>query len=92
MAQPRAWRSLEQIRRCRPRPVTDAPMEIPDSKVGQLDALLHGSGALELIDTELADRPGPKGLPVRTVLVGLLLALHYHRSGKPRDGLPSPAR
>ncbi|MGA5129419.1 hypothetical protein ACPCTO_06385 [Streptomyces olivoreticuli] len=59
--------------------------EIPDSKVGQLDALLHGSGALELIDTELAGRPGPDGLPVRTVLVGLLLSLHYHRSASLAD-------
>jgi hypothetical protein len=55
-------------------------MEIPDSKVGQLDTLLHDSGVLELIDAELAGRPGPAGLPVRTVLVGLLLSLHYHHS------------
>ncbi|MCX4964118.1 hypothetical protein OHA98_04660 [Streptomyces sp. NBC_00654] len=80
MTKPRAWRSPEKIKQCRPRPVTDAPMEIPDSKVGQLDALLHESGVLHLIDTELGIRPGPKGLPVRTVLVGLLLALHYHQS------------
>ncbi|MGH1556539.1 hypothetical protein ACRAWF_46765 [Streptomyces sp. L7] len=50
---------------------------IPDSKVGRLDALLHRSGILPLIDKELEGRPGPDGLPVRTVLVGLLLALHY---------------
>lgn len=40
---------------------------------------------LELIDAELAGRPGPKGLPVRTVLVGLLLSLHYHRSASLAD-------
>ncbi|MFI6690110.1 hypothetical protein [Streptomyces sp. NPDC050485] len=85
MSKPRAWRRPEEIRKCRPRPVTDAPFEIPDSKVGQLDALLHSSGVLELIDTELAGRPGPDGLPVRTVLVGLLLSLHYHRSASLAD-------
>ncbi|MFG3001381.1 hypothetical protein [Streptomyces sp. NPDC048340] len=85
MTTPRAWRSPEKIRKCRPRSVTDAPFEIPDSKVGQLDALLRGSGVLELIDAELAGRPGPSGLPVRTVLVGLLLSLHYHRSASLAD-------
>ncbi|MFF5828900.1 hypothetical protein ACFY8H_12590 [Streptomyces bacillaris] len=85
MTSPRAWRHPERIRQCRPRPVTDAPARIPDSKVGQLDALLQESGVLELIDTELEGRPGPKGLPVRTVLVGLLLALHYHRSASLAD-------
>ncbi|MFJ4409944.1 hypothetical protein [Streptomyces sp. NPDC088910] len=85
MTKPRAWRNPEKIKRCRPRPVTDAPFEIPDSKVGQLDAVLHQSGVLELIDAELAGRPGPKGLPVRTVLVGLLLALHHHRSASLAD-------
>lgn len=99
MTKPRAWRSPEKIKQCRPRPVTDAPMEIPDSKVGQLDALLHESGVLHLIDTELGNRPGPKGLPVRTVLVGLLLALHYHQSASLAvvsrvllDELRAPAR
>lgn len=85
MTKPRAWRNPEKIKHCRPRPVTDAPFEIPDSKVGQLDAVLQQSGVLELIDAELAGRPGPKGLPVRTVLVGLLLALHYHRSASLAD-------
>ncbi|MGW8767773.1 hypothetical protein ACWGN5_35405 [Streptomyces sp. NPDC055815] len=85
MTKPRTWRSPEKIRKCRPRPVTDAPLEIPDSKVGHLDALLHGSGVLELVDAELAGRPGLKGLPVRTVLVGLLLSLHYHRSATLAD-------
>ncbi|MFE4590859.1 hypothetical protein [Streptomyces laurentii] len=85
MTKPRAWRIPEKIRQCRPRPVTDAPARIPDSKVGQLDALLQESGVLELIDTELQGRPGPRGLPVRTVLVGLLLALHYHRSASLAD-------
>lgn len=77
MIAPDAWRNTEKARRCRPRPVTDAPPEIPDSKVGQLDALLHDSGILPLINKELEGRPGPDGLPVRTVLVGLMLALHY---------------
>jgi hypothetical protein len=78
---PRAWRNPGKIKQCRPRPASDAPATIPDSKVGQLDALLHSSGVLELIDAELAGRPGPSGLPVRTVLpVGLLLSLHYHHS------------
>ncbi|WP_425834054.1 hypothetical protein [Streptomyces fractus] len=58
---------------------------IPDSKVGQLDALLHDSGVLSLIDKELVGRPGPDGLPVRTVLVGLLLALHYGRGANLAD-------
>ncbi|WP_327129408.1 hypothetical protein [Streptomyces sp. NBC_01727] len=85
MTKPRAWRSPEKIRHCRPRPVTDAPAQIPDSKVGQLDTLLHDSGVLGLIDPELAGRPGPDGLPVRTVLVGLLLSLHYHHSASLAD-------
>ncbi|MGW6784076.1 hypothetical protein [Streptomyces sp. NPDC054987] len=53
--------------------------------MGQLLALLEGSGALDLIALELAERPGPKGLPVRTVLVGLLLSLHYYRSATLAD-------
>ncbi len=53
--------------------------------MGQLLALLESSGALDLIALELAERPGPKGLPVRTVLVGLLLPLHYHRSATLAD-------
>ncbi|MFJ7421744.1 hypothetical protein ACIQXD_24495 [Streptomyces uncialis] len=99
MTKPRAWRSPEKIRRCRPRPVTDAPALIPDSKVGQLSTLLQESGVLELIDSELEGRPGPKGLPVRTVLVGLLLSLHYHHSAGLADAcrvlldeLRAPAR
>ncbi|GHF46166.1 hypothetical protein [Streptomyces morookaense] len=40
---------------------------------------------LGLIDAELAGRPGPEGLPVRTVLVGLLLSLHYHQSATLAD-------
>jgi hypothetical protein len=47
--------------------------------------LLHSSGALEVIDAELAGRPGPDGLPGRTVLVGLLLSLHYHHSASRAD-------
>ncbi|MEV7928525.1 hypothetical protein [Kitasatospora sp. NPDC088779] len=85
MTLPRSWRDAEKARRRRPRPVTDAPAEIPDSKVGQVDFLLHRSGALDLIDAELAGRPGPDGLPVRTVLAGLLLALHYQASANLAD-------
>lgn len=80
MSRPRAWRNPEKMKHCRPRPTTDAPMPIPDSKAAQLGRLLDSSGAMELIDAELAGRPGPRGLPVRTVLVGLLLALHYHHT------------
>ncbi|WP_371656792.1 MULTISPECIES: hypothetical protein [unclassified Streptomyces] len=43
----------------------------------QLAALLDRSGVLALIGNELAGRPGPAGLPPRTVLTGLLLAIHY---------------
>ncbi|MFJ5233168.1 hypothetical protein ACIQBJ_25145 [Kitasatospora sp. NPDC088391] len=85
MTVPHAWRNPEKIRRCWPRPVTDAPTLIPDSKVGQLDFLLHRSGVLDLIEGELAGRPGPGGLPVRTVLVGLLLSLHYNQSASLAD-------
>lgn len=62
---------------CRPRPLTDAPPQVPDAIVAQLAALLDGTGIIDLIDTELAKRPGPAGLPVRTVLVGLLLSIHH---------------
>ena len=85
MTLPRAWRDYQAIRACRPRAVTDAPALIPDSKVGQLDHLLHTSGVLELIDAELQGRPGPEGLPLRTVLVSLMLALHYHASATLAD-------
>ncbi|WP_414168816.1 hypothetical protein ACMATS_22340 [Streptoverticillium reticulum] len=85
MTVPRSWRDSKKIRNCRPRPATDAPSAIPDSKVGQLDTLLHHSGVLGLIDAELAGRPGPDGLPVRTVLVGLMLSLHYHQSATLAD-------
>ncbi|MCC3769847.1 hypothetical protein [Streptomyces sp. UNOC14_S4] len=85
MTVPHSWRNSKKIRNCRPRPVTDQPASIPDSKVGQLDTLLHRSGVLDLIDAELTGRPGPDGLPVRTVLVGLLLSLHYHQSATLAD-------
>jgi hypothetical protein len=85
VTKPRAWRNPGKIRQSRPRATSDAPAQIPDSKVGQLNALLHSSGVLELIDAELAGRPGPAGLPVRTVLVGLLLSLHYHHSASLAD-------
>lgn len=78
MTIPRAWRDEHKIRQCRPAPATDAPALIPDSKVGQLARLVRDCGALELIEAELDGRPGPDGLPVHTVLTGLLLALHYH--------------
>lgn len=64
-------------RTSRPRPSSDAPARIPDSKVFQLAALLDGSGVLALVDGELDHRPGPAGLAPRTVLTGLLLAIHY---------------
>jgi hypothetical protein len=99
VTKPRAWRNPGKIRQCRPRAARDAPAQIPDSKVGQLNALLHSSGVLEVIDTHLAGRPGPVGLPVRTVLVGLLLSLHYHHSASLAevcrvllDELRAPAR
>lgn len=43
----------------------------------QLAALLDRSGIINLIEDELAHRPGPAGLPPRTVLTGLLLTIHY---------------
>lgn len=77
----RGYRSKpHRINGCRPRAVTDAPAVIPDSKIVQFTKLLDDSGACELIDDKPPDQPGPPGLPVRTVLVGLLLSLHYHRS------------
>ncbi|MEV0530164.1 hypothetical protein AB0I66_42850 [Streptomyces sp. NPDC050439] len=57
--------------------MTDAPARIPDSKAFQLAALLDHSGVLGLIGQEVGRRPGPAGLPVRSVLTGLLLAVHY---------------
>ncbi|GHA12406.1 hypothetical protein GCM10010329_39300 [Streptomyces spiroverticillatus] len=57
--------------------MTDAPATIPDSKVFQLATLLDRSGALAPVISELDGRPGPAGLAPRTVLTGLLLALHY---------------
>ncbi|WP_143121016.1 hypothetical protein [Streptosporangium canum] len=39
--------------------------------------LLDHSGVVALIAAELAGRPGPRGLPIRTVLLGLLLSIHY---------------
>ena len=85
MTLPRAWRDPTKIRACRPRPATDAPAQIPDSKVGQLAHLVRTCGALELIEPELDGRPGPSGLPVETVLTGLLLALHYHDTASLAD-------
>ncbi len=62
----------------RPRPACSRPVSIPDEQVLQLTALVDASGALEQIDARIGQRPGPAGLPARTILVGLLLAL-YHR-------------
>jgi hypothetical protein len=66
-----------RVAACRPRPVTEAPPLVPDAMVAQLDRLLTQTGIIELIEAELAGRPGPAGLPVRTVLLGLLLSIHY---------------
>jgi hypothetical protein len=52
-------------------------MRIPDSKVTQFTELLEETGVPALVEAELAGRPGPAGLPVRAVLVGLMLAVHY---------------
>jgi hypothetical protein len=82
---PRAWRDPVKIRACRPRPATDAPALIPDSKVGQLAHLVRTNGALDLVGPELDGRPGPPGLPVHVVLTGLLLALHYHDTARLAD-------
>ncbi|KAA6221935.1 hypothetical protein CP973_08150 [Streptomyces albofaciens JCM 4342] len=46
-------------RKNRPRPMTEAPARIPDSKVFQLAALLDHSGALALLDAELVGHSGP---------------------------------
>ncbi|MHA6762460.1 hypothetical protein [Streptacidiphilus sp. PAMC 29251] len=82
MTLPRSWRDPAKIRACRPKPATDAPATLADSKVGQLLHLVRASGALELVEPELAGRPGPQGLPVETVLTALLLGLHYHDSAQ----------
>jgi hypothetical protein len=79
---PHPWRAPARIRACRPKPSTDAPATLADSKVGQLLHLVRTCGALELVEAELAGRPGPDGLPVEVVLTGLLLALHYHDSAQ----------
>ncbi|MEV4383068.1 hypothetical protein [Streptosporangium sp. NPDC049644] len=39
--------------------------------------LLDHSGVTALIEAEPAGRPGPRGLPIRTVLLGLLLSIQY---------------
>jgi hypothetical protein len=80
MSIPSAWRDPVKIRACRPRPATDAPALIPDSKVAQLRHLIHRSGTAALVDAEIGVRPGPDGLPAEAVLTGLLLALHYQDS------------
>ncbi|MGA4841381.1 hypothetical protein [Streptomyces sp. G45] len=50
---------------------------IPDSKVGQLLTLLDHSGVPQELEQLLADRPGPKGIRPRVVLVGLMLSAYY---------------
>ncbi|MET8047824.1 hypothetical protein ABZU75_09480 [Streptosporangium sp. NPDC005286] len=62
---------------CRPRPLADTPLQVPDAAVGQMSHLLDHSGVTALIEAELAGRPGPRGLPIRTVLLGLLLSIQY---------------
>ena len=61
----------------RPAPSCTHPPRYPDAKVLQFIALIDASGALQQIERKLAGRPGPAGLPARTVLVGLLLSLYY---------------
>ncbi|MFI7341835.1 hypothetical protein ACIBUY_28325 [Streptomyces sp. NPDC050085] len=53
------------------------PPTYPDSKVGQLLTLLDRSGLPQELEQLLADRPGPKGIRPRVVLIGLLLAVYY---------------
>jgi hypothetical protein len=66
----------ESIRLQRPKRVKDRPSPVDDSKVGQLDALLRASGVLPQIEAQIGKRPGPAGVPPRTILLGLLLAVN----------------
>ncbi|MEU9835894.1 hypothetical protein AB0D67_30535 [Streptosporangium sp. NPDC048047] len=74
-----------RVAACRPRPVTEAPLLIPDAMAAHLDDLLTDTGVIEVIETEFAHRPGPPGMPVRTVLLGLLLAVYYTGSAQLAD-------
>ncbi|GAA4234274.1 hypothetical protein FHR32_002741 [Streptosporangium album] len=57
--------------------MTETPLQVPDAIVAHFDALLTETGVIELIADEVGDRPGPDGLPIRTVLLGLLISIHY---------------
>ncbi|NUW43337.1 hypothetical protein [Nonomuraea rhodomycinica] len=80
------WRSRPAFRQrttravaCRPRPLTDTPLQVPDAITGQLTAhLLDRSGVVDLIEAEIGTRPGPPGVPVRTVLLAVLLDAYYN--------------
>ncbi|MFE9659050.1 hypothetical protein [Streptomyces sp. NPDC005955] len=64
-------------RALRPRVRPGRLTEIPDSKVGQLLAVLDRSGLPGQLEDILAGRPGPSGIRPRTVLAGLMLAVYY---------------
>ncbi|GAA1899666.1 hypothetical protein [Streptantibioticus ferralitis] len=75
MARPAADQAAALLLRPQLRPgrLTD----IPDSKVGQLLAILDRSGLPQQLEEILKGRPGPPGVRPRTVLAGLMLAAYY---------------
>jgi hypothetical protein len=56
------------------------PSKINDRHVRQIIDLVRASGVLDELAPLEAARPGPRGLPAQTVLVGLLLAAREKRS------------
>ncbi len=83
----RGWRynASRLDRHRRPVPQQDAPALIPDSKVGQFRAMLRQSGVLEIITSKLARRPGPPGVSIEAVLIGLMLSCVYRRGSTNLD-------
>jgi hypothetical protein len=69
----------------RPQPACTFPTKVPDGLVERFTAMIDASGALELIERRLGQRPGPEGLAPRTILVGLLLALYYCKTANLDD-------
>lgn len=69
----------------RPLPSQEDPAVIPDSKVGQYRTLLKQAGIVDELGGLLAGRPGPKGLPLEALFVGIMLSCTYRRGSTNLD-------
>lgn len=70
----------------RPYPHSPEPSTLDDGRVRKLYLMLKRSGVLEVAEELFAPLPGPKGYPIRLVLLGLVCACYEKASTNLDDG------